>query len=397
MPDTLDENGLQIEALNDTITTLQATWRSIYGSDINLDSNTPDGQLLNLIAQMARDNREICLSVYNSFDITKCTGSVLDMRVAYLGIKRKAGTYTQIPVAITVDRVTTISGLDSNYNSSTATSYTVSDGNNQFYALDTTVLNVGTTTITFRAANIGLVQVATNTVTTQVTPVVGVTSVNNPSGALATGENEETDAELRLRASRSYGLNSQGYLNGLEAKLLNLTGVTEAKVYENYTDTTDANSIPAHSIWCIVEGGADTDIANIIYQSKMPGCGMKGSITEDIITPTGDTKTFKFDRPTAQNLYIRFDLKPTTTGVTFNQSGIKSYMASNLTYSLNEYAETSKITASARDAIDATTGFGVPLNVEISANGSTWVDYLTPTTLDKEFTISASNITITEV
>lgn len=397
MADILDENGLRIEALNDTITTLQDTWRSIYGDDINLDSNASDGQLINIAAQMARDNREICLAVYNSFDLTKATGTLLDIRVAYIDIKRKAGTYTQIPVSITVDRITTLQGLDANFNSSIATSYTVSDGTNHAYLVDTVTLTAGTHSLIFRAANIGAVTFATDTVTTQVTPVVGVTSVNNPSAALNTGIDEETDAQLRLRAQRSYGINSSGYLNGLDAKLLAIEGVTEAKSYENFTNATDSRGIPANCIWCIVEGGANTDIANAIYKSKTPGTNMKGLVSVDITTPSGEIKMFRFDRPTAQDLHIRFDLKPTQSGVTFSQSSIKTYLENNLKFTLNQSADTATVTAAAKEAINISTGYGVPLNVELSADGSTWVDYLTPTNVNYKFTVSADNITITEV
>ena len=401
--DTLDENGLQIANLNDVITDLEATWKSIYGDDINLDSNTPDGQLLNIIAQMRIDNSEICASVYNSFDLTKATGSVLDIRVAYIGIVRTAGTYTEIPVEVTVDRVTTLQGLDTNYNNpdmSSADAFTVSDGNNQAYLSTSIILSVGTTTCYFRAANIGNVSFTTNTVTTQVSPVVGVIAVNNSLGAINQGSNEETDSELRLRAQRSYGINSSGYLNGLEAKLLALTGVTEAKAYENYTGLTDSNGIPPHSIWCIVEGGSNTDVANAIYKSKCPGTGMKGSISYDVTATNGTIFTAEWDTTVAEALYIRFDLKATQSGVVFDLTSIKNYMETNLTFVLDEYADTSKVTAAALQAIQIQTGFGVPLNVEIGIMGSTgitWGDYFIPSALNKEFVVSANNITITEV
>ena len=399
MTDTLDENGLQITALNDVITDLEATWKSIYGDDINIDSNTPDGQLLNIIAQMRIDNSELCASVYNSFDLTKATGTVLDIRVAYIGIVRTAGTYTEIPVEVTVDRTTTLQGLDANYNSSSISSsdvYTVSDGSNQAFLATSTTLSAGTTTCYFRAASIGNVSFTTNTVTTQVSPVVGVTAVNNSSAAINQGADEENDTELRLRAQRSYGINSSGYLNGLEAKLLALKGVTEAKCYENYTKVTDSNGIPANSIWCIVEGGANADIANAIYKSKTAGTGMKGAVTYDV-TPIF---TAKWDVTSGESLYIRFDLKSTLAGTVFDLPSIKSYMQSHLTFTLDEYADTSKVTAIALEAIQAQTGYGIPLNVEIGVMGSTgvtWGDYFMPTTLDKEFTVSATNITITEV
>ena len=49
------------------------------------------------------------------------------------------------------------------------------------------------------------------------------------------------------------------------------------------------------------------------------------------------------------------------------------------------------------EAINANGGGGVPVNVEISVNGSTWVDYLTVVDKKHKFTVTDTNITITEV
>ena len=120
------------------------------------------------------------------------------------------------------------------------------------------------------------------------------------------------------------------------------------------------------------------------------------SVTYDV-TPIF---TAKWDVTSGESLYIRFDLKSTLAGTVFDLPSIKSYMQTHLTFTLDEYADTSKVTAITLEAIQAQTGYGIPLNVEIGVMGSTgitWGDYFMPTTLDKEFTVSATNITITEV
>jgi uncharacterized phage protein gp47/JayE len=226
---------------------------------------------------------------------------------------------------------------------------------------------------------------------------LGVTSVNNPSGALEVGQNEETDQELRLRRQYSVSIASTGYLNGLLASLLNLDGVSDGKVYENVTNVTDSNGIPAHSIWAVIEGGANTDIANVIYEKKSAGCGMRGDVEVDITTASGNVLTVKFDRPTAKDLYIRFDIMETIVGTTFDLAGIKQYIVDNLAYSIGAFAETSSITALALAAINATSGGGVPLNVEISDDGITWDDFLNVTTLDEQWTVDSSRIAVTEI
>lgn len=398
MADLLDATGLQTKTLTEIIEDLEEALKDIYGDDINIDSNSPDGQLINILAQQARDMRELLTTIYNSFDPDNAIGTVLDQRVAINNIQRQGGTYTIQPIDITVDRTVELQGLDADFSDPDGTGYTVQDdAGNEFILIDTTTFLSGVTTKNFRAKEIGQVETVVGTITTPVTVVLGVTSINNSSAALQTGVDQETDAQLRTRRQYSVANAAQGYLNGLQGDLLQLDGVTEAIVYENYTSTTDSNGIPAHSIWAIVEGGANTDIANTIYGNKSYGAGMKGSTTVDVTTPANTTFTAAFDRPSAANLHIRFDIQDTIAGTSYDQSVIKSYIVTNLIYTIGEAAETSRATAVAVDAINSQGGGGVPVNMEVSDDGATWVDYLEVSTLDEQYTLDASRITITEL
>lgn len=398
MADTIDTNGLQVKTLPTLISELETALRDIYGADINLDSNSPDGQLVNIMAQAGVDVRELIQSTYNSFNPDRAVGRVLDERVAINNIQRQSGTYTNQPVSITTDRTVTLSGLDADFNNPDGLGFTVQDdAGNQFVLIDTVTLNAGTTSVNFRARNIGAVQTTVNTITNAVTIVLGVTGVNNPSGALETGTDEETDAELRIRRASSVANASSGYLNGLLGNVLNIDGVTEARLFENVTNAVDANGIPAHGIWLIAEGGSNTDIGNAIYERKSAGANMRGDTEVDITTASGATFTAKFDRPTAEDLYIRFDLQPQVTGAVVDQDVLKQYIVENLSYNIGQFAETSRITCIARDGLMANNFDFAVVNVEISSDDVTYVDFLNTSTLDSQFTVDVSRIDITEL
>lgn len=396
MADILDETGLSVKTLAEITSDLQDGLKAIYGADINLDQNSPDGQMVGIFAQSAYEIRELALSINANFDPDTAQGAILDERVSINNIQRAGGTYTIVPISVTVDRTVTLDGLDDAYNDINGIGYTVQDdAGNQFILIDTVTLTAGTTSLNFRAKDIGAVLTTTGTIINQTTIVLGVTAVNNPSAALEVGQDEETDAELRVRRQKSVALASFGYLNGLEGALLNLDGVSDAKVYENVTNSTDSDGIPAHGIWAIVEGGANSDIANLIYSKKSYGANMKGGVSIDIETASGSTFTAKFDRPTAESLYIRFDIQKTNPSAVFSGSSIKAAIVSSLVYKIGEYSDTATVTAAALSAIDSLGGGGVPVNAEISRDGSSWYDYLVPLTKDKQFTLSAANITIT--
>lgn len=396
MPDILDANGLQVKTLQEILSDLTTGMQGIYGSDINVDQNSPDGQFLNIVAQAGVDLRELIVQVNANFDPDRAAGTILDERVVINSISRRGGTYTTQPIDITVDRTVNLQGLDDAFDSASGTGYTVQDAaGNQFILIESVTLTAGTSTQNFRAALIGRVETTVGTITIPVTIILGVASVTNNSGPLTLGENEETDAELRIRRQQSVALSSSGYLNGLLGTILLLDGVAGAKLYENVTNSTDADGIPAHGIWAIVDGGADNDIGNAIYTKKSFGANMKGAQSVIITTASGGTFTALFDRPSAENLYIRFNIQPIVVTPSLNVAAIKQYIVDNLTYDISQAAETSRITAVALAAINDSGSGGVPTEVQISTDNSTWLDYIEVTTLDQQFLASTARITIT--
>ena len=379
MSDTLNENGLQLATATELLEDLETKMKSVYGEDIVLDSSTPDGQWLNILVQKGVDVRGLISQLYNSFNPDNAQGALLDQRCAINNVYRKAGTFTTVNVNITTNTTVTLQGLDSNYNSIDGTGYTIQDdAGNRFILANTQTLTAGTTSVLFRAETMGEVIVLPNTITTPVTIVLGVVSVNNPTVASFVGSDEETDANLRARRRQSVALGSFGYLNGLQAALLQLDGVSDAKVYENDTNVTDADGIPAHSIWVVMDGGGADDIANTIYAKKTPGCGMKGNITYNITTPANMTFTARWDEADTIPLYIKFDIQPTTSGITFDEDSIKDYIEKNLSFKIGDYVETATITTIAQEAIENAGGNGYAISVLVSDGDVDWVEYLPP-------------------
>lgn len=396
MPDIINADGLQVKTAAEIRAELVAALQAIYGADINVDQNSPDGQVIGIITQLGVDLRELAVQINNGFDPDRAIGRILDERVVINNVERNGGTFTIQPVEITVDRTVSLQGLDANFNDINGTGFTVQDdAGNQFILVDSDTLTAGTHELNFRAKNIGQVETVIGTIQTAVTIVLGVTGVNNSSAALEIGQNEETDAQLRLRRQQSVALASTGYLNGLLGDVLALEGVTDAKLYENYTNSIDADGIPAHGTWLIVEGGANSDIAQTYYENKSYGSNMKGDVEIDITTPSGGLFVAKFDRPDAVDLYIRFDIQRTVTSYVFDEDAIKDYIVDTLVYKIGDFAETSLATVAAVAAIAAQGGGGVPVNVEISDDGITYTDFLETPTLDSKWTLDASNIGIT--
>lgn len=394
MTDSLTANGLQVSTNTELVEALVAAWKEIYGEDINVEQNSPDGQLINIFAQGQTDIRELLVQLYNSFDPDNASGRLLDERCAINNVFRRGGTFTTVDITIVTDRTVTLQGLDENFNDVEATGYTIQDNaGTQFILANTQTLTAGTHSVLFRAQDIGRVETIIGTITTPVTVVLGVISVNNPTAPVNIGENEESDTELKIRRRQSVSIGSSGYLNGLLAYVLQLDGVTDAAIYENYSNQTDALGLPPHSIWLIVEGGSSAEIAQAIYLKKSYGANMKGDITYTIITASQQEFIARWDEPTTAPLYMRFSIKLLKSGLTLDLDSIKQYIYDNTSFSIGSYADTSSLTCIAQEAIDNVGGEGLALNVQISLDQTNWVGYIPPQAATK-LVLSDIDITI---
>lgn len=400
MPDEITSTGIQVQDYNTLLANIQTNLNVLYATDgdtINFDSETPDGQLTNIYAQIGSDIRQLAVEVYNSFNPDNCSGVIQDQRYALNYIFRKGGTFTIQNIDVTVDKTVELQGLDAAYNDINAASYTVSDdAGSLWYLIDTTTITPGIHSLPFRSQNLGLVQPTIGTITNQVTKVLGVISVINSVAPTTLGESQETDEQFRVRRNRSTATKGQNNLDALEGQLLNLNGVADVRIWVNQSDTTDTTGTSPWTVWIIIEGGANSDIAALIYEYS---CGLptRGEISVDVPSVSGQIFPTKFDRANPVPLYIRFDFKLTTDLSAIDFSAIKQSIAENLTYQLDETAETSKITEIAAQAILANGGGGYALNVEISTDGTNWTDYIPSASLQNKFVVDSSRITIKAV
>ena len=103
--------------------------------------------------------------------------------------------------------------------------------------------------------------------------------------AAVLGRNEETQAEFRLRYRRYVGRNSRSTLHALESKLLELDGVRDALVRDNDDDNPvvlQGVTIGANSIYSVVDGGSDDDVAQTVYRYKPGGIPTAGDETVQV-------------------------------------------------------------------------------------------------------------------
>ena len=370
--DYLGYNGLQTKDYNTLLSEIQTFLQSNYspnGEQISFDSNSPDGQFTEILANIGASIRELLASVYNATDPSKCESTQQDTKYQLNYLTRKGGSWTLQNIDITTNKTVTLPGLDGAFDEESGSAFTVSDdAGNNWYLIDTTTILAGTTSLEFRAQNQGPINPTIGTITNIVTITNGVIGAINTQGYTSLGSESESDYDFRIRRDRSVANMSGNNADAILGNILNLQGVNQCTVWDNDTNSTDTTGTPAHTLWVIVDGGSNIDIADIIYSNK-GGSGTRGSITVPLNNASGNLVNISFDRPIPTALYIKFDVQIITEAALLNYDGIKTYITNNLTYLIGESAETSRVTQVCANAMDADGGDGYALNVQISEGG----------------------------
>jgi hypothetical protein len=151
----------------------------------------------------------------------------------------------------------------------------------------------------------------------------------------------------------------------------------------------------------VIEGGAVDDIAESLAKNKTGGKGMVGSVEgeweETVIRPDGTEfiifHTMQFDRPTYVPVLVRLDATRKDADTPIDTDLIAEKIAERtLTIGDNLLANDLY-----RDVFSAGENF-IPTDLEISKDaGGTWTDGRLETAPKEKFTISADDVTVTEI
>ena len=401
MKPELTRDGVEIQTLSEILEELSEGYRAIYGEDINLDQNTPDGQRVGLEAKLLADLQLFGASLYVQLDPDFAVGEVQNKIFKIAGITRNAATRSSVDEDITTDQALTLPA-----------GYTIKDELGQNWTTEEeNILVSGLNTVTMFGESFGELEADPNTITTPVTIILGVISATNPLAA-APGLSEETDGEGRIRRNKSLENPSHSTTGSLYSKLSNLNGVEKLEVYENDSDSADqlkdrstgqfvsAPGMPAHSIWVVISGGDSADIAEIMAKQKTGGTAQRGAQSavyqEPLVRPDGTAFSLNhimlYDRPAGIDLFIKLDVKRKAPLSPIDIDLIKEALVAQV-YGIRETVvatELYEIVYSAGSNFTAT-------GVMISGDGVTYTNETLSPDFDEIFTADVLNIDITEI
>lgn len=298
---TVTAEGISAPDYQTVLDTITGYFQQIYGSDAYLDPDSKDGQMVALVALAIHDANNTAISVYRSFSPSTALADALTSNVKINGITRRAATNSTVDELIEGEAGTLI------------TNGSVKDANGIIWNLPAQVaIGIdGTVIATATCSVAGAVAAPAGSVNKINTPTRGWVSATNPQAATV-GVAAETDAELRVRQSQSVALASLTPFDAVDGAIANVEGVTRHKLFENDTEETDANGLPAHSISAVVEGGDATVIANTIRSVKGQGVSTFGMTAVVVTDRYGNPYTIRFSRPVDVPVFVSITLRALT-------------------------------------------------------------------------------------
>lgn len=386
-----DNNGLQTDTFRDLFQTLSDSYKGIYGQDIDLDQESPDGQRVALEAQARTDIEAAIQWLYSQMDPDFNAGDMQQIVAKLHGLYLRPGSRSQRDLKIVTDRpVLLYSG------------YKIQDQANQvWFVRQNVTVQAGTTAVTFFAENFGKVTGLISDTFTQLTQELGVLDIVSDTAAVA-GRDEETPEEFRHRRNRSLENPATGSTGAIFAKVAQLPGVTDLNIGENDTKVDNpATGIPANSIWLVVEGGAVSDIVEVIIKQKGGGTGVKGEVTgryiETLVRPDGSTLSIahdmQFDRPVYIPLHINLTARRKAVNDPVDVETLKQVLAGRVMH-IGEDIDANELYA---DGYGSARVNYVLTNMKISADGVTFTDAELSPGFQGKFTLDVANIVVDEV
>lgn len=291
-------NGFVRKTSQEIETDIKSLFQSIFGVDVMTTGYSLTGNLIAGLVDLTSTYWEQLELLYQTRWIMTASDQALDDVVSRLGISRILSSYSTVEEA--------------ELTNSNSNPITIPNGtqirqeftNTVWVTTQEIIIDAeSTNTVSLRSLEKGYFTADVDTITQPIDIISGLSSVTNNTESV-TGNNKETDTELRIRALSDLYTSKGGSVTAIVALLKKVTGVSYATGSENRTSTTDGNGLAPHSQKFVVVGGTNQDIAECIFNAKTAGIGLNGAVSVTVYDIDNNPHVIKFDRATEQEIYI---------------------------------------------------------------------------------------------
>lgn len=317
---TIDyEKGIKADDTGKVRADIAEAWQRVFGDEnatLNTEAESPAGQIIDSQAVLVTAKDTELMELMNQFDPRKADGIFQEALAAIYFLTRKNAQPTVVECTCTGLQGTTIP----------AGSIIQNDDGFRLVSVGTvTIPEGGTVRTEFRTIDVGAIPIPANSCNKIITVIAGWDTVSNDTAGVM-GQLEESRSALETRRALSVAKNSHGSRLSLQGAIASLDGVLDCLVLENNADTPttiQGVNLVAHSVAICVFGGADEDIAEIIYNKLSAGCSTNGNALIEYKSSDGVINSYLIIRPTPTNVFIKVTINQTSTTVSTIEADIK--------------------------------------------------------------------------
>ena len=262
--------GLQIPTETEVLNGVLADFNDAFGGGLNLNLETPQGQLASSLAAVIADKNNVIAELVNQIHPEYAEGVMQDAIAQIYFLQRKPATDSAV--------VCEFVGLPG---TQIPQGFIVQDAAGNQWALQQEIgIPISGKVIgTLIAA--GQIEAPAHSVNVIYQALVGLDRVDNPRPAVP-GRAEESRAEFAERRRRSVAINAHGTPQAVYANVFALDGVRDVYVIDNpkgqnvQAGATNYTLKP-HSIYVAAVGGDDTAVAEAVLRYAGSGCDFNGN------------------------------------------------------------------------------------------------------------------------
>jgi uncharacterized phage protein gp47/JayE len=331
--------GFVAKGLAAILADMQTQVLAAFGQDYDLSPQTPDGQLLGIVAAEAASLWELIQVAFNQFNREDVEGAGLDNIGDLVGIPREGESYTQVYCTLTIaagtyPAGTFIANVEGNASLTFSNAYVVSTAGGVVPGILMQAQTAGPT---------GTIN--PNTLTVITTPVTGWTAITNPAVQSQAGANAELDSAYGPRQELEIAAEGNSNPGATAAALQELAAnqsppvTLNVSIPENVTPNqlvVGGLTLPPHTYAPILYDGTPTGvwstsstpgpsglspqqlIAQTIYNNKPAGITPIGSIGVVVTDPILGLQTMYYSIPTVNVCFCTAIVVP-RPGVVFSQ------------------------------------------------------------------------------
>ncbi|UAW63500.1 baseplate J/gp47 family protein [Mycoavidus sp. HKI] len=325
--DYLTRTGVIVPDTSTVLETIQNEWRSVFGNDLSVEAETPQGVLMtaDTLGRNAVIRNNAALA--NQINPNQAGGVFLDAICALTGLERAKKTHSTIANV-------NVTGVPHTLIRKGARART--QAGDLFKTIRETRLSQdGTGKVDFSSVEYGPIAASAGTLVHIVDNVLGWETVYNRENA-SLGQTEQSDESLRMQRKRTLALQGIALSEAITSSLSVIEGVRSLQFRENVDSTAqriDGLLLKPHSIWVCIDGGTDTDIAQALLKHKSAGAGWNGAVAlQAINAASGQAYSVLFDRPTPRYFLVCVTVH-TDASITDPQNAVRQAIT---TYSENQ-------------------------------------------------------------